>query len=320
MPRPVESLPRIASLLPSATEMVCALGLGEQLVGVSHECDWPPEVRGLPVLTSARLNPAGKTSREIDRGVHRLVADALAVYEIDLQGLENARPDIIVTQDLCEVCAVSFEDVRAAARKIANPDLQVVNVHPRCLADIWEDVRRIGRACGRDRAAADVVGSATRAIAGIAAHTRDLDRPLILTIEWIDPVMIGGLWMPELIDLAGGRCLVTHPGDLAHTLTAEDLGSLDPAPEKVLIKPCGYPIEQTLAEEESLASLFRDFDWPAVRRDEIYVADGNAFFNRPGPRIVDSLEILAACIHPDVFPSLGKKHADHFIRWTDGAG
>ncbi len=310
MPSPL----RIVSLLPSATELVCALGLSDALVGISHECDFPEEVQGLPVLTSARV-VTSSSSVVIDRDVRRLLSDALAVYDIDVEGLKRARPDIIVTQDLCEVCAVAFEDVCAAARELANPDLQVVNLHPKRLADIWDDLRRLGTACSREPTAENVVAEAQRRIDEIAARVSGRPRPNVLTIEWLDPVMIGGLWMPELIDLAGGSPLVTRSGELAPTLTTEALQALDPAPDLVLVKPCGFPIDRTLEEEPILRSLFNIANWPAVRSGQIYIADGNAFFNRPGPRIVDSLEILAASIHPDLFGTLVEKHRGHVLHW-----
>ncbi len=295
--------------------MVCALGLGDALVGISHECDWPQEVQGLPVLTSARV-VTSSSSVFIDRDVRHLLSDALAVYDIDVEGLESARPDIIVTQDLCEVCAVAFEDVCAAARELANPDLQVVNLHPKRLADIWDDLRRLSTACSREQAAERFVAEAQRRIDEIAARVSGRPRPNVLTIEWLDPVMIGGLWMPELIDLAGGSPLGTQPGELAPTLTMEDLQALEPAPDLVLVKPCGFTIDRTLAEDALLTSLFNTTDWPAVRNAQIYIADGNAFFNRPGPRIVDSLEILASSIHADLFGALVEKHRGHVLHWT----
>ena len=311
MPSP----PRIVSLLPSATEMVCALGMGEALVGVSHECDFPHEVQGLPVLTAPRVAPTG-SSRAIDADVRRIVKEALAVYEIDVEGLQQARPDIIVTQDLCEVCAVSFDDVCAAAKQLATPDLQIVNLHPKRLGDIWDDLRRIGHACGRDQVAEQVADRAKGRIRDLAARSSGRPRPNTLTIEWLDPVMVGGLWMPELIDLAGGLPLVTGPGQFAPTLDREELRALDPAPDLVLIKPCGFTVERTLEEKRVLDSLFGTLEWPAVSAGQIYIADGNAYFNRPGPRIVDSLEILAGCILPTVFPELVEKHEGHAVPWT----
>lgn len=297
--------PRVVSLLPSATEMVCAVGRRDALVGVSHECDWPPDVVGLPVLTSTKVLPS-RSSREIDRDVRRVLRDALAVYDVDVEGLAAARPDVIVTQDLCDVCAVSFEDVRRAVEAIARPGIRIVNLRPTRLADIWGDIRRVG-------AALDAAEEAERALAGLLARVDDVrrraeaaaagaDRPSVLTIEWLDPVMVGGTWMPELVTLAGGRPLVTEPGQHAPTLDRAALAAL--APEVVLIKPCGFKLDRTLAEAPLLQELLGSLDWPACRSGRVWVADGNAYFNRPGPRIVDSLELLAACVHPGAFPPI----------------
>ncbi|MGQ0553415.1 MAG: ABC transporter substrate-binding protein [Planctomycetota bacterium] len=322
---------RIASLLPSATEMVCALGAEAELVGVSHECDWPASVVGRPVLTSSRiaLHGAGGepiTSGEIDKDIRRILEhkakDALAVYDIDERALADARPDVIVTQDLCDVCAVSFADVQAAARKLTHAQVRIVNLHPTRLADIWTDIGRLGEALGRQAEAQAVLADMDRRVAHVRARAdswlkrRGVTRPAVLTIEWIDPVMVGGTWMPELVEAAGGRPLVTQPGAHAPTLTREQLQALDPAPEVVVVKPCGFPLERTLRESETLARLLAQMPWPAVREGRVWLADGNAFFNRPGPRIVDSLEIMAACVHPEAFADLARHHAGSFRRFA----
>ena len=193
---PAPRSPRVASLLPSATEIVCALGLERALVGISHECDHPPGVAGTPVLTSTKVAPSAH-SRDIDRDVRRIVRDALAVYDIDLAALERAAPDVIVTQDLCDVCAVSFDAVCAATKAVA-PSAHIVSLHPTRLADIWSDIERVGAALDREEHARDVVRRLRDRVDAVrerAQHTRQ--RPRTLTIEWIDPVMIGGTWMPE---------------------------------------------------------------------------------------------------------------------------
>ena len=299
---------RVVSLLPSATEMVCAVGRRDSLVGVSHECDWPGDVVGLPVLTRARVSPLG-SSAAIDRDVRELSRDALSVYSIDVEGLRLAAPDVIVTQDLCDVCAVSYEDVCAAARELGNPELTIVNLHPTRLADVWEDLRRVGRAL-------DAVSSSEQALTELLARVEAVrrraeavrSRPRVLTIEWLDPIMIGGMWMPELVELAGGVPLVTRAGQHAPTLTPEALAALDPAPDAVLIKPCGFAVTQTMREAEGLRALLLEMPWPAVEAGRVWVADGNAYFNRPGPRIVDSLELLAGCLHPEAFPELAGRY------------
>lgn len=305
--------PRVASLLPSATEIVCAVGLQDALVGVSHECDWPAGVAGRAVLTSTRMAP-DRCSTDIDRDVRSLVQDALAVYEIDVDALAAASPDVIVTQDLCDVCAVSYDDVLDALRRIARPDVRVVNLRPLTLDDVRDDIRRVGAALGRDERAAQVVASMDARFAALRARTAGLRRPRVLTLEWLAPPMVGGTWMPELVDIAGGTALVTSRGERAPTLDARALAALDPAPDVVLVKPCGFTLARAEAEHDVLAALLAPLDWPAVRDGAVWLADGSAYFNRPGPRLADSAEILAACVHPEVFGDLAQRYAGSFRR------
>jgi len=303
-------------LLPSATEIVCALGARDELVGVSHECDHPAGVERVSVLTRPREKlPRG--SGAIDRTVRGILRSALGVYEIDLERLREARPDVVVTQDLCDVCAVSIDDVRRALAKLATRDVEVVSLRPKRLADVWEDVRFVGRALGRnersEKLAADLEHR-TRHIAERAARLQE--RPSVLSIEWLDPVMIGGMWMPELVTLAGGVPLMTEPGQRAPTLTRKELVELDP--DVVLVKPCGFDLDRTSNELELLGTNLPWERWTAVRAGRVYVADGNAYFNRPGPRLVESLEILAACVHPDAFTEFRQKHAASVRRIMPG--
>ena len=308
---------RIASLLPSATEIVCAVGAGAELVGISHECDFPESVRGLPTLTRARLS-AVRGSGAIDRDVRSILQQALAVYEIELGELERARPDIIVTQDLCDVCAVAFSDVCAAAATLVHQPARIVNLHPMRLDDIWADILRVAEALGRASTGTEVVAELQRRVADITRRSAALvERPRVVSIEWLDPVMIGGMWMPELIERAGGIPLGTAPGEHAPTLTTEALHEL--SPEVVLINPCGFPLERTLDEIGVLRTALPWDTWPAVRDGRAYAVDGNAYFNRPGPRMVESLEILAACLHPEAFGDLRRKHADSVMRIDEGA-
>ena len=296
---------RIASLLPSATEIVCALGARDELVGRSHECDFPEGVHGVPVLTSARVGPL-PSSAGIDAAVRDALRDALAIYDIDVERLRAARPDVVVTQDLCDVCAVSFDDVRSAVARLSRHDVSIVNLHPMRLDDVWADVERVGRGIGRAGAGARVAVALRERVAAIARRAAAArERPRVLSIEWIAPVMIGGMWMPELIELAAGEPLVTRAGDHAPTLDLDALGRLDP--EVVLVKPCGFPLQRTLDEVDALRQSL-----PRTWRARVYVADGNAYFNRPGPRIVESLEILAACVHPELFEDFAAKHAASF--------
>jgi iron complex transport system substrate-binding protein len=303
---------RIASLLPSATEIVCALGARDQLVGVSHECDFPVGVESLPALTRARLRPV-KTSREIDIEVRLVLQDALAVYEIELERLRAANPDVIVTQDLCDVCAVSFKDVCSAVAKLFSQSINIVNLHPKVLSDVWADILRVAAAIQQHEAGEQLVSSLKARVSTIAERAAALpQRPKILSIEWIDPVMIGGMWMPELISLAGGTPMVTSPGEHAPTLSKEELAKL--SPDVVLVKPCGFSLERTQLELDALRDSLPWDSWSAVRERRVYLADGNAFFNRPGPRLVESLEILTACAHPEHFQDMQEKHAASIIR------
>ena len=303
---------RVASLLPSATEIVCAVGAEAHLVGISHECDFPESVRHLPALTRARLRPV-RTSREIDGEVRSVLQDALAVYEIELERLEEARPDVIVTQDLCDVCAVSFNDVCAATATLVHRDIRIVNLHPTRLDDIWADIARVADALGRTAEGAAVVRELVARTAEITQRSATgADRPRVVSIEWLDPVMLGGMWMPELIERGGGIPLVTRPGDHAPTLTRDALLRL--APDVVLIKPCGFPLSRTIEELSLVRTSLPWESWRAVQEGRVYVADGNAYFNRPGPRIVESLEILAACLHPEAFEDFRAKHRDSVIR------
>jgi iron complex transport system substrate-binding protein len=309
---------RIVSLLPSATEIVAALGAGSELVGRSHECDYPRDVLALPALTRTRLAGAG-SSAAIDAGVRSLVERALALYEVDVDALANAKPDVVITQDLCDVCAVPFSAVCRAVDAVLGTEVVVISLRPERLSDVWGDVRRVARALERAEAgetlSRELEGRA-RAIAGrVPANAA---RPAVLSVEWIAPVMIGGLWMPELIELAGGVALVTRPGERAPTLGRDELARLDP--DVVLVKPCGFELERTLGERGSIAEALPWNDWRAVREGRVYVADGNAYFNRSGPRLVESLELLAACTHPVDFADFGKRHAPALRRLTHALG
>jgi iron complex transport system substrate-binding protein len=315
-----ETTVRIASLLPAATEIACALGAQDEVVARSHECDFPRGVERARIVTRTRLAPL-PSSRDIDRDLRDLVARALAVYELDVDALRAAAPDVILTQDLCDVCALPYEAVRAAACAVL-PNAALVRLSPLRLADVWADVRRVGAALGRTRAAEALVARAEQRLAALAARVPESRaRPSVLTIEWIDPVMIGATWMPELVELAGGRALVATAGAKAPTLARAELAAL--RPDVVLIKPCGFALERTRAERAAIAALLAGpdgrarLDWPALARGSVWVADGNAFFNRPGPRLVESCEILAACVHPDLFEDCAARHAGSFERWSD---
>jgi iron complex transport system substrate-binding protein len=303
---------RVVSLLPSATEIVCALGAGDELVGISHECDFPAEVAGRAVLTRARIDASG-SSRAIDEAVRAAVRDALSIYAVDSEQLAALAPDVIVTQDLCEVCAVSLDDVRAAVARLAHRDaVDIVSLRPTRLGDVLDDIGRVAAALGRGERGASVRASLEHRIRTVAERAaraaRAAIRPRIVTLEWLDPLMIGGTWMPELVELAGGTALAATAGAPAPTVTTTDLAAL--APDVIVIKPCGFTIDRTLAERDVIARNVTAVAGAA----RVYVTDGNAYFNRPGPRLVESLEILAACVHPAVFADFASRHADAIVR------
>jgi iron complex transport system substrate-binding protein len=298
-------MPRIVSLLPSATEIVCALGAADQLVGISHECDFPAQIRDRPVLTRSLIDSA-QTSRAIDTAVRSVIADALSVYAVDSDRLARLAPDVIVTQDLCEVCAVSLDDVRAAVARLAHrDDVRIVSLRPTRLADVLGDIDRVAAAIGCAPRGHGVRAELERRLAAIAARTAQaMPRPRVVSLEWIEPLMIGGTWMPDLVELAGGTPVGAAAGAPAPTVAPHELAAL--APDVVVIKPCGFTLPRALEER---ALIERDVLGPLAGRARVYVTDGNAYFNRPGPRLVESLEIMAACVHPGRFADLRRAHA-----------
>lgn len=295
---------RIATFLASATEIVDALGMRERLVGVSHECDYPASITGLPRLTQARLSaPGSRSSRELHEEVEAMVREVTALYEVDVEALKQAAPDVLITQDLCAVCAVGLDDVRRAASAVLGKDVEIISLSPKRLDDVWDDVVRVGRALGLGMTAEAIAhGLKARVAATAERAAKTATRPTVLAVEWLDPVMVAGLWMPDLIALAGGTPLVTTAGEPGVVL--EDDAVVDA--DVVVVKPCGFDLATTLAEP-ALEAIRRR--WPNARR---YAADGNAFFNRSGPRLVESLEILAACVHPEAFADLATLHAGRF--------
>lgn len=301
---------RIVSLLPSATEIVCALGAAGELVGISHECDFPPSIRSLPVLTKPRI-ALGRSSRAIDRSVRAVIRDALSIYAVDAERLAALRPDVILTQDLCAVCAVSLDDVRGAVARLAGrADVRIVSLRPARLGDVLDDVERVAAGIGRSPEGRVVRSNLEERVRDIGGRAAKLGgKPRVVAIEWIDPLMLGGTWMPELIELAGGIAVGASAGQGALTIEPETLTGL--LPDVVVVKPCGFTLERTL-EERSV--LERSILQKVGRSARVYVTDGNAFFNRPGPRIVESLEILAACVHPEAFEDFAGKHAGVLTR------
>jgi iron complex transport system substrate-binding protein len=303
-------MPRIVSLLPSATEIVCALGADDQLVGISHECDFPATIRDRPVLTRSKIDSRG-TSRAIDTAVRSLTTGALSIYDIDDQRLAQLSPDVIITQDLCEVCAVSLDDVRAAVARLAHrDDIQLVTLRPTRFTHVLDDLERVAAALGRIDRGRAVRAELERRVTAITRRAEAVPaRPRVVSLEWLDPLMLGGTWMPELIALAGGQPVGATAGAPAPTIAPGALAAL--APDVVVVKPCGFTMARALEER---ALIERDVIAACGGRARVYVTDGNAYFNRPGPRLVESLEIMAACVHPDAFDDLHRAHAPAITR------
>jgi iron complex transport system substrate-binding protein len=289
---------RIVSLLPSATEIVYALGLGDRLVGVTHECDFPPEAKGKPVLTASAL-PAASNSAEIDRHVRRHLHQGSSIYTLDAELLEELAPDLILTQELCAVCAVSYEIVARAARRLRG-DPRIVSLEPSSLDDVYVNIETVGALSGTTQEAAGVVGKLRARAETLREHFAGRPRPRTLVLEWTDPPMSGGHWTPGLVELAGGEPILAHPGANSQVL---DWGAIvETNPDVILVAPCGFDLAKSIAavgELDSANTSWRSLH--AVRERRMHVVDGNAYVNRPGPRLVDTAEIFASAIHGERF-------------------
>jgi iron complex transport system substrate-binding protein len=292
-------MPRIVSLIASATEIVCALGFEDQIVGRSHECDYPKSIQRLPICTQPKFDPDG-TSYEIDQRVKAIVQEGLSVYRVDGEKLRELEPDVIVTQSHCEVCAVSLRDVERTVCTWLHACPQLVSLTPNALADVWTSIEQVAGALQVPERGTEVIQRLQGRMRAIAERTRSLvDWPTVAAIEWIDPLMVAGNWMPELIEMAGGVDLFGVAGVHSPWITWEDLCAADP--DVLLFLPCGFDIERTRRDLPVLTSKPEWRQLRAVRAGRVFLADGNQYFNRPGPRLVESLEILAELLHPDVF-------------------
>jgi iron complex transport system substrate-binding protein len=290
---------RIVSLIASATEIVCALGFEDKLVGRSHECDYPPTIRNLPVCTSPKFEVEG-SSYQIDERVKAIVEGALGVYRVDAKILESLRPTHIITQTQCEVCAVSLKDVEEAVCQFTSSHPTIVSLEPNSLDDIWSDIERVATALGVEDRGHQEIGRFKSRMRAIARRSEVLEaRPSVACIEWLDPLMAAGNWMPELVEMAGGVNLFGETGKHSPWMSWQDL--LDRDPDVIFVSPCGFDIARTMEEMHLLSDRSEWRTFKAVASDAVFVADGNQFFNRPGPRIVESLEILAELLHPNVF-------------------
>ena len=306
--------PSIVSLLGSATEIICALDLRENLVGRSHECDFPSDVLTLPILSTPKVDPT-LPGHEIDRQVRTIAHEGLSVYRLDVEELERLQPGLIVTQDHCEVCAISLTDVEDALCRAKLDHASICCLNPGQLDDVCADFQKIAdaaQAADRGKALVQLFRDRLAEVERITGAAEE--RPRVLLLEWLEPPMVAGGWMPELARIAGGQPVIVEDPKAFKTVEWTDLASEDP--DVVVIVPCGFSVERTLAElaRPSLADTLRSI--PAVGRGNCYVADGNAYFNRPGPRLAESAEILAALIHPTVASAYGDVHRNAFMRWS----
>ena len=284
---------RIVSLVPSATELLFALGLGGDLIAVTHECDYPPAARGLPKVTHDLL-PAGLSSAEIDAAVKERTLAGGSIYALDTELLHELEPDLIVTQALCAVCAVSFDDVRALAEEMSSRP-EVISLDPRTVGEVLGDARTIAQATGARDAAVDLVQQASARIDRVRLGVRGAPRQRVVALEWLDPPYAAGHWTPQLIEFAGGEDVLGLAGEHSQEATWRMAAAAEP--DVVIVMPCGYDAE--IAHRE--AEMHRD-QLAMLGAGQVVAVDAGAYFSRPGPRIVDGLELLAHILHPDRFP------------------
>ncbi len=287
---------RIVSLVPSATELLFALGLGDEVTAVTHECDHPPQVLELPKVTRDVIGP-GLAPAEIDRAVRELTGAGRAIYELDETRLRDLQPDLIVTQALCAVCAVSYEDVKAVAERL-DPEPRVISLDPHTLGEMLGDVRTLAQATDSKDAGVDLIADAAARIDRVRLAVRDAPPVPVAALEWLDPVFVAGHWTPQLIEYAGGIDVLGLPGEHSEVRSWEEIAAA--RPEVIVVMPCGYDAERALDE----AYDFQD-ELTQLGARRVVAVDAAAYFSRPGPRLVDGLELLAHILHPDLVPEPG---------------
>jgi len=290
---------KIISLLPAATEIICALGLERLLIGRSHECDYPKSVKSLPVCSSAKFLP-GINSMEIDRQVKEILSDSLSIYSVDKELIKSLEPDFIITQAQCEVCAVSLKDVELAMEDLLEKDCKIISLEPHGLSDIYRDIQQLADQLGVETAGAELLELSEERI-NIIRHKLKfiVEKPRVACIEWLSPLMIAGNWTPEIIEIAGGTPILAEKGKHSGYINFENLQSENP--DIIVLIPCGFSIQRTLMEINLMLELPGWKELKAVQENRIYIADGNQYFNRSGPRITDSIEIMAEIINPKQF-------------------
>ena len=285
---------RVLSLIASSTEIIHSLGCGDKLIGRSHECDYPPSVVDLPYCTEPRFNIEG-SSIEIDNRVKSILQEGLSVYRIDEQKLIELSPDLIVTQSQCDVCAVSLSDVEDAISKILDNKPHILSLEPNKLSDIWDDIQKVATALDVKEKGDSLVSAMHDRINTLSRMVGHLKRRSVACIEWLEPLMAAGNWVPELVEIAGGGNMCGIKGQHSPWMEFEDL--IDKDPDIIIIMPCGYDIKKSKEEMKTLKNIPDWIKLKAVKDGEVYLTDGNQYFNRPGPRLVESLEILIEIIH-----------------------
>ncbi|MBI4279467.1 MAG: cobalamin-binding protein [Armatimonadetes bacterium] len=299
---------RIVSLLPSATEIVCALGLTDALVGVSHDCDYPPEIRGKPVLSEAVVTP-DLTSPAVDAQIRGHLHTGKSVYHLDGAELARLRPDLILTQELCAVCAPSYTLVTQAARML-DAETRIVSLEPHGLFDILENIVLVGELTGRQAEARALAGALRARIERVRERVAGRSVVRAACLEWLDPIYAAGHWIPEMVAVAGGRDVLGRPRAPSFVVEWETVRAA--APDEIVLRPCGFDVARTRAEIRLLTARDGCADLVAVRAGRVYLTDGSSYFSRPGPRIVDGVAILAAALHPEVFGhSIAPDMLDH---------
>lgn len=291
---------RVCSLLPGATEIAFALGLGDDVVGVTHECDYPAEARQKPVVVRSLIDSNRMTSLEIDRWVGERLGSNQSLYLVDEEQLREVAPDVILTQGLCDVCAIDYNEVVAASETLAKKP-KIVSLTPNCLTDVLDDVTRVGEATGQHHKAERFVHELEQRISFVREQAaRSSSRPRVACLEWFDPIYAAGHWVPEMVELAGGYDVLGRKGEPSAKIPWKQVVEL--APDIIVLMPCGFDMQRTAQEATTLELLDGWHDLPAVKGGKVFAVNGHAFFSRPGPRLVDGLEILAHIIHPDIFP------------------
>lgn len=303
---------KIASLLPSSTEILCILGLEENIVGITHECDFPQSVMNKPHLTASRISHETMSSKEIDHAVRTQLDGHGSIYDLNNELLQQLNPDLILTQELCDVCAVSYKTVLKAA-KMYVADAQVVSLEPNTIADIFENIKTVGKLCGVSEKANEVVSNLQKRLDSIQEkiknHRSNVKNPLpkVFMLEWLEPPFAPGHWVPEQVEIAGGNCLLGKPGNKSVTLDYQQI--YESQPDILVLIPCGYYTSDILLQLDKTIFPTNWLEIPAIKNGEVWALDATSYFSRPAPRVVDGAEILAKIIHPKIFGVPSEKEA-----------